>query len=431
MLTNAGHALVIAALALLTLGLGTANPLLVALTVFPLAAFILGLTEPLPRVASARLEAPVRARAGDTVEVKARVTFKADAEGPVAVRVNVPDAFDLVEGSNVALLDAKRGGVGVVGFKVRAARRGRFKMGPIVAATVPAAGVRSVEARTVAEGVPFVVNPGIVPLRRLRSVRGTSATLAPEGDQARVGLRTTDFRELRAYRFGDPPRSVNWKATARLGPAVEKPLVNEYEVEGRKAIWFMLDAGKHMAVGTTVENGFEMGVTAVSGLALSYVDRGYKVGFYAYNGTREDPLFPDVGAKQFKKLQRRLSTLAPGVADEGPVEAVLRCRSWLLSIAPMVVFVTRTQVDTARLEGAIRRVRSLDPSKKRPVLVLEPQPFHLVPGGVVEDHTSTLLGYMAKRRHERLRALGAIVVPWNPEEDSLERLLFEGVGPRG
>lgn len=430
MLTNAGHGLVLAALALLTLGLGTANPLLIALTALPLTAFILGLTEPLPRVASARLEAPVRARAGDTVDIQAHVTFDPGDEGLIAARVSIPDAFDLVEGSNVALLDASQAEASLR-FKVRAARRGRFTIGPLTAAPVPLAGVRSIQPSRVAQERSFVVNPGVVPLRRLKAVRGTSATLAPEGDEARVGLKTTDFRELRGYRFGDPPRTVNWKATARLGPAMEKPLVNEYEVEGRKAVWFMLDAGQHMAVGTTVENGFEMAVTAVSGLALSYVDRGYKVGFYAYNTTRERPLFPDVGAKQFRKLQQRLSSMAPGAVDEGPLEAVVRCRSWLMSIAPMVVFVTRTEVDTARLEEAIRRIRSLDPLKKRPVLVVEPQPFHLVPGGTVEEHTSTLLEHMAKRRHERLRALGAIVVPWNPEADTLERLLFEGVGPRG
>lgn len=426
MLTRTGHALVLAILALLTLGLGTANPVLVAASALPLVALALGLADPAARVEAVRLEAPERARAGDVVEVHA--VLEAGARGGlVAARVDLPDAFDVVGGESARLVEVPDDGQARLELKVRAAKRGRFEVGPVRVAPLHAAGVRAAEATPATDATSLDVSPALVPVQRLRRLRGTSATLAPEGDEARVGLKTTDFRELREYRSGDPPRSVNWKATARLGPAADAPLVNEYEVEGRKAVWFMLDAGRHMAVGTTVENGFELGVAAAGGLALSYIDRGYKVGLHTYNGGREEPLYPDAGQGQYRKLMRRLADLSPGDADEGPLDAVERCRDWLVQVSPMVVFVTRTETDTARLEDAVRRIRSLDRQRRRPIVVVEPQAFHLVPGGEAEQATSRLLEHLARPRHERLRRLGALVIPWNPEREPLERLLFRGV----
>jgi uncharacterized protein (DUF58 family) len=427
-LTRAGHALVVAALALLTLGLGTANPLLVGASSLPVVALALGLADPAASFARARLEVPDRVRAGDLVTVRAHVTAGDDG-GPAAVRVDLPDSFDVVDGADARLVDLDPGETTTVAVTARAPKRGRVDVGPVQAAPLHAAGLRAAETRTLADAERIDVDPALASLSRLREIRGTATTLAPEGDDARLGLRTTDFRELREYRPGDPPRNVNWKATARLGPAADAPLVNEYEVEGRKAVWFFLDAGRHMAVGTTVENGFEQAVAAAGGLALAYLDQGYQVGLQTYNGGADEPLYPDAGEGQARRVQDRLADLAPGEADEGPVGAVERCRSWLAQVSPMVVFVTRTETDTARLEGAIRRIRGLD-SDRRPIVVVEPQPFHLVPGDETERATARLLEHLARPRHERLRALGAIVLPWNPEREPLERLLFRGVPPR-
>lgn len=424
MFTRAAHALLVTALSLLTLGLATANPLIVGFSVFPLIAIAVSTTEGPPDVTGAELDLAERVRAGDVVDVQ--VELEVPGGGLVASHVDLPDEFDLVEGDNTRLLEAEAGQAST-SFKVRAAKRGRYEIGPVRAAGVPLTGLRSSPMEEQAPARALEVDPGLIPIRRLQAMRGTAATLAPDEDQARVGLKTTDFRELREYRFGDPPRAVNWKATARMGPATDTPLVNEYEVEGRQAVWFMLDAGEHMSVGTTVENGFELAVAAVSGLALAYIDRGYKVGFYAYNVDESEPFYPDVGQKQFLKIQRRLATMEPGDTEEGPLAAVERCRSWLVSSAPMTVFVTRTEVDTQRLEAAIRRIRAMDPEAKRPVVVIEPEAYHLVPGGEAVQVTSDLLDHLSKPRHQRLRDLGAIVLRWNPEREPLERLLFRGV----
>jgi uncharacterized protein (DUF58 family) len=424
MLTRSAQGLILAGTTMVTLGLGTANPVLVGLSAIPLVAALVGVTETPTRVETATVDAPGKARAGEVVDVAIGFEFD-DEPGLVVAKLDVPDTFEVVEGDTVRVVDTREDPDWHV--KLRAGKRGLARAGPVHAAPLAETGIKAYEATPVHEGVDVEVQPRLVPVRRLESMRGTAATIAPEEDVAQVGLETTDFRELREYRPGDPPRAVNWKATARMGPAVDEPLVNEYEVEGRKAVWFMLDAGRHMAVGTTVENGFEAAVAAVSGLALAYTDRGYQVGLHTYNQPETEPLYPDVGQKQFLKIQRRLARLEPGQPDQSPLAAVLECEAWLRRDKPMVVFVTRTDRRADQLEDAVRRVLALNPEHPQPVLVIEPVGHHLVPGDEAGNAAARLIDHQSKPARSKLREMGAVVIPWNPHEQPLESLLFRGV----
>jgi uncharacterized protein (DUF58 family) len=426
--TRAAHGLLLVGTTLLVAGLGTANLVLVGLSALPLVTALVGLAETPPRVRDVEIEAPSEARAGDLVDVS--VHLETDGRGLVALSLPLPDPFSVPEDPNLALLAASED-AHTVSVKVRTAKRGRHELGPAQVAPVPQVGLRSKPAQPVGEAATIDVHPALIPLRRLQRMRGTAAEVGADEDAARIGLKTTDFREIREYRFGDPPKAVNWKATARLGPAADRPLVNEYEVEGRQAVWFLLDAGRHMAVGTSVENGFEAAVGAASGLAMAYLDRGYRVGLHAYNTDAGDPVYPDVGDKQFHKLQRRLSRLAPGDTDEGPLQAVVDSQAWLVQHKPMVVFLTRTDVASDELEEAIRRINAMAGEDPQPVVVIEPLAHHLVDGDEATHQAARLLDHEIQPRHDRLRRLGAHVIGWNPREETLESLLFQDVVPRG
>jgi len=429
MLTRAAHGLLLVATTLVVLGMGTANPVLLGMAAIPLGVALVGLGEPTPRVTAARIGAPERARAGDVVEVEIHLTT--EGKGLVAVEVPLPAPFALAEDANTAVIEAEGGqNEHVVAFKVDAAKRGEHAIGPVRWAPIARQGLRSAEAEPIGEEATIDVRPRVIPLRRLQGLRGTATSVGADEDEARMGLKTTDFREIREYRHGDPPKAINWKATARLGPAAERPLVNEYEVEGRQAVWFMLDAGRHMAVGTNVENGFEAALSAVSGLSMAYLDRGYRVGMDAYNAA-SPPLYPDVGDKQFFKIQRRLARLSPGDDEQGPLEAVLASRSWIVQHHPMVVFVTRTDVGLDELEAAIQRLNELAGERPRPIVVIEPLAHHFLDADDTGAQAARLLDAQARDRHARLRRQGAHVVAWNPREQPLERLLFEGVEGHG
>jgi uncharacterized protein (DUF58 family) len=84
-----------------------------------------------------------------------------------------------------------------------------------------------------------------------------------------LGAPTTEFREVREYRPGDPLKAVNWKATARLG----RTLVNEFEREGGTTVILVLDV-------ETMERAPAEVLEVVSSLVGYFASREYAVGLY-------------------------------------------------------------------------------------------------------------------------------------------------------
>ena len=92
----------------------------------------------------------------------------------------------------------------------------------------------------------------------------------PVIDVAKIGVATTDFREIRNYVYGDPVKNINWKATARCTSPQAWPLTNEYEVEGKKTVWIFQDASRFLEVGTDIENAFEYCLEAANSVDLLF-----------------------------------------------------------------------------------------------------------------------------------------------------------------
>ena len=127
-----------------------------------------------------------------------------------------------------------------------------------------------------------------MPTRGGERVRRISAQTA-----ARAGQGRGDYRSLRAYRPGDDPRDVNWRASAR---SVE-PIVKEYERDSSETLWVCLDL--RAAPGVETENTVEIAASLVA-RALRENER---VGFATHDVVVE----PDGGPGQ---LERILDVLA-------------------------------------------------------------------------------------------------------------------------
>ncbi len=100
--------------------------------------------------------------------------------------------------------------------------------------------------------VEITVVPRTRAIRRVNQIMGRAHTRNPNDGIAAAGVATTDFSELHPYQPGDPMRIVNWKASARNSNSANPLLVNEYEPEGRKAVWIFMDGADYMDVGTTL-----------------------------------------------------------------------------------------------------------------------------------------------------------------------------------
>ena len=439
MLTRTGGAILFAGLSLLTSGLALGNAFYAAVSLVPFALFLAAIAIDAPHGvrASIRVSKPYP-RVGEEVLVEVGYAVPKGAGG-VEIHVPLPDTFELVAGHNVKLV-AKAAGKpleGAFAFTVRAGKRGKVDVGPVRIESIHALGVRAPATGVAAPATPIEVRPAMAPVRRIRGLSGYARQMFPENDTAVSGIQTTEFRDIREYHAGDPIKTINWRATARnagffSGTGV--PLVNEYEREGKKSVWLLLDAAPYMQVGTSVDNSFEAAIKAATGIAQFYLDRGYKLGAYIYNGDKQAFFYPDVGRKQMLRWQRAVTGLKPGEsADEGLYGAVERSRRFLLQDKPLVVIVTRVGKADEKTFLALKKLRGMSARRRRriPVLIVSPVVHAHFPAN--EDYRADIVALLRRRERpiiQRVRRSGVRVVEWDPTVAPLESTLLAGAKRR-
>ena len=383
--------------------------------------------------------APRVARAVDATRIErgGRFTVTLDVElprGPGLVEVHqaLPEEFELVEGSNLHLLTlGMRPRRVTLAFQARAPKRGEYLLRPAEAKVVHGLGISESPALP-ASGEPLTlhVEPRPIPARLPRDLRTRAKRPFPDGDIARMGTTTNDFRELREYVHGDPMRKINWKATARriAGGASEVPLVNETEWEGKKAVWILVDGHPRLSVGTNVEDAREHAADAALSLMELYLRRGYRVGMALARSGDVPALRPGTGESQVRRARELLSRLqeseSPGLLDVLERDAVHLHRG-----RPLVVLVTRFAGPDPDLEAAMRRLGAMGQRNGRsvvPGLVIDlettPQPAEdPVMDIAIQALENERLALRAQARAANLR-----VARWRLGVEPLERVLARG-----
>jgi len=431
MVTRFASSLAFLVVILVSLGLAMANLPLVFVALVPIVLLLLGLAGRPPdsisvsRTLSAHL---VWVRGVLEVQWEVRLGF-----GPCTVLLwdSLPKEFALVEGNNLHLF-AKGFGPATFrcSYKVRCTKRGDCSLPGTAWHVRDLMGLYQPGEGREDNPVEVAVRPRILRVRRLQPLRARAVTPHPEADIARLGMPTTEFRELRHYVAGDPVRLINWKATARTSRSPGAlPLVNEYEPEGRKAVWLFVDASRDLEVGTSVENALEWAVEAASGISYYFLQRGYRVGSCLYNSDVQESqvLYPDTGKRQYFVISRELTELRAGSAIENLKEAVQQCKSYLLLYKPLSIVITRLDRFPERflIEG-VRRLVQLSSRRKRSPIVVIGINGYLVAPEVRGYHREAVQVTSARTRAvvRWLRRVGAGVVEWNPLEESLAQTLI-------
>lgn len=351
--------------------------------------------------------------------------------GLVEVHQDLPEEFELTEGNNLHLLTlgARRRRV-VKTFRVRAPKRGEWILPPPRAKLVNALGLSEGLSEPQGEPLPLLVEPRPLPARIPRDLRTRARRPYPEADAARLGVATNDFRELREYVPGDPPRRINWKATARrIGSgASEVPLVNETEREGKKSVWIVVDGHPRLSVGTNLEDARERAADAALSLIELYLRRGYRVGVALARSGDVPPLRPSTGEAQVRRARELLSRLR--AAESPSLMTVLeRDALHLHRGRPLVVLVTRLAGRDPDLEAALRRLGALGRHHGRgvvPGLVLDLEPSPAEGGDAVAGLAARALESERLALHAQARAADLRVTQWRIDREPLEAVLVRG-----
>ena len=227
----------------------------------------------------------------------------------VRVRDEAPPDFDA---------DASEAQLRVEGFRearhaysVRPPRRGRFEFGDLHLRVAGPWGLchaeRCVPAREEAHVYPDLRGAA-------RLMLATTAR-----DLANLGLRTlrrdgsgSEFARLRDYIQGDPPRDIDWKATARR----QQPTSRVYQTERSQNVLLCVDAGRAMAALVEGENGatlskLDCAVNAALFLAFVAVRNGDRVGLALFSDGVKQFIPPATGKGQYRRIVNALYRAEP------------------------------------------------------------------------------------------------------------------------
>ncbi|MCW4009168.1 MAG: DUF58 domain-containing protein [Candidatus Bathyarchaeota archaeon] len=410
-----------------------ANPIFLYVGLIPLFFVALGLVFNQPKLTQfKRREIKTTCIVGEDIEVTTDVTINGGL-GLLIARDVIPEHFELVEGNNLKIIwkgfkDKKD----TISFKVRCTKRGIYAFDRIEWEFRHALGLRQTLCGQFTQKQAFTVQLRSLPLRKIRNTKALSKLPLPLGAQSRLGIVTTDFKEIREYSTGDPYKNINWKVTARLSSGfLNKPFINEFEKEGKKFVWIFIDGSYSMGShGTTISNAFENAIIAANDLSQYYLERDCFVGVYAYN-KRHTMVYPDIGRRQRFKISRELLRMEMG-RPEPLREAIQRCRRFLIGNSPLSIIITALTED--KTSDLIEDIKELAKYSRRrttlSVLVINVESYYFAAKTEEEKISAKILQAKGYPLKSRLRQAGATVVDWNPTAQPLSHMLLREVKRR-
>jgi len=353
--------------------------------------------------------------------------------GLVTVADRLPPYFELIEGNNFHVFwKGIRDVSASFSYKVRCTKRGLHTFDGLQWRSRHLLGLQEPIVGEEEDPPEVLVKTKIMNIRRIRGIRGIASSPFPIVDIARMGVSTTDFREIREYMPGDPIRNINWKATARYNAGYTvKPLVNEYEAEGKKAVWIFLDGSSEMEIGSTIENVFEYAVEVAEGVAYYFLEKNYRVGMYIYNKEGNQLLYPDTGMRQFYKISRELNKIETTSRKEDLKDAVEKCRGYLLSYNPLCVVIP--EFSEERKESLRKGIKSIIKligrrRKKPPIMLVNIPPYYLSSGdGQYREKALKLIKMRERPLVKTFESMGISILRWNPRKESFATALLRGV----
>jgi len=193
------------------------------------------------------------------------------------------------------------------------------------------------------------------------------AWLAEDRRLQEIGVKTfqqrgegTDFKQLAEYRYGDPVRHIDWKATLRLG----KPIIREFQDERDQCILLLIDCGRRMRaddrIGAVGSSHFDQVLNAVMLLSFVALRHGDAVGALTF-GTPEGAgksFAPRKGAHALNALMGALYDVQPTTTHSDYVAAAADLLRRHHKRALVIVITNFRDEDNRELGQALALLRS-------------------------------------------------------------------------
>jgi uncharacterized protein (DUF58 family) len=256
--------------------------------------------------------------------------------------------------------------------------------------------------------------------RSAAEVRGLAASGVKAGTAVGAGA---EVLRLRDYRAGDPPRVVDWKATARAGRLISRDFAQDYRLQ----IVIVVDAGRASALRAGALDRFGHYANIAARLAQHAAVQDNLVGLVVYADRPLVALAPARGAPAVARLRAVLAAARVEPTESNPLYAATRVRS-LVRHRSLIVMMTDVD-DTTAASQLVQAVRLLLPthlpfiaglsSAAAEAMALAPARHWLDPyRALAAQEYSTGL----QRKVRALNAMGAPALVARPEQ--LEQAVF-------
>ena len=472
MLTGVPLRLSLSSFGFILTGMATGNMILIYLGLIPLFFVVISMFIESPgELSIPPFEESISVEVDEELEISRSVTVR-EGWGLVTLGEELPPSFELLRGNNFQVFWKEPRPTEIeLRYRVKCTRRGTYQLNRLnwearhpMSMTPTLSGIFPLEQE-------LIVKPKGLRIKRIRQQKIFTKIPMPAESRIKIGVPTTDFKELRAYNWGDSYKQINWKATARNYRGVQHiPTVNEYEKEGRRVVFIFLDTSTSLSLGTDLRNSFEYAVQAVLGLSEFYISRQCKLGLALYNsesGVRdvgkvmylsgrlrehdqgdfvhvEKPghtgigkgvlLFPETGKIQQYRVHRMLLTTEMSSTYYSLQEAVGYVRGHLRGTNPLFVIVTR--VHDQNFDSLVSGVRELTKYTRKArrqspnIMVVNVSGYSLTVRKRGDKTAAQLLEYQENAYLKKLRSLGLMAVNWHPTRQSITEVLLAQVGKR-
>ena len=193
------------------------------------------------------------------------------------------------------------------------------------------------------------------------------AWLAGDRRLQEIGIKTyhqrgegTDFKQLAEYRYGDPVRHIDWKATLRQ----HKPILREFQDERDQCVMLLIDCGRRMRAydnETGIGSGhFDQVLNAVMLLSYVALRQGDAVGALTFGTPAgEERVFaPRKGAHALNALMGELYAVQPSPTHSDYVSMAQNLLRRHRKRSLIIVITNFRDEDSSELSHALRMLRS-------------------------------------------------------------------------
>ena len=185
---------------------------------------------------------------------------------------------------------------------VKAARRGRFHLGPIVMRSGDPFGLFGTEVRVPEEAL-LLVYPRVAPLPYWTLPGSFLEGSVLTGQRS---LQSTSMvMGIREYRPGDALNRIHWRSSARHRDLQ----VKEFELDKTADLWIYLDLERHWHRGEGEDSTEERCITVAASVVQKALTREHRNVGLVTSGTRAEVMHPDRGTKQYGKLMQYLAEM--------------------------------------------------------------------------------------------------------------------------